>query len=216
MYAYPAKFPLDVLDVIAGHPHICKYLDMPVQHCSDRVLKSMRRGTSRRALTELIATIRERVPGIALRTTLIVGYPEEGDQEFSELTECVREMQFDRLGVFTYSQEEGTTAHPLGDPVSAVEKDRRLAEVMEIQQHISREKNERCVGTRRTVVIDRQEGDVYVGRTEKDAPEIDNEVYVRSPRPLRIGGFYDVDIEDASEYDVYGTVCTVESPHEAE
>lgn len=216
MYAYPAKFPLDVLDVIAGHPHVCKYLDMPVQHCSDRVLKSMRRGTSRRALTELIATIREKVPGIALRTTVIVGYPEEGDQEFSELMEFVREIQFDRLGVFTYSQEEGTTAHPLGDPVSAVEKDRRLAEVMEIQQHISREKNERSVGTRRIVVIDRQEGDVYVGRTEKDAPEIDNEVYVRSPQPLHIGGLYDVDIEDASEYDMYGTVCTVESPHEAE
>lgn len=215
MYAYPAKFPLEILDVIAGHPGICKYLDMPVQHCADRVLKSMRRGISRRALTELITTIRERVPGIALRTTLIVGYPDEGDREFQELMEFVREVRFDRLGVFAYSQEDGTTAFPLGDPVPVAEKDRRLAAVMELQKQISREENEKYVGTRQTVVIDRQEEDVFVGRTQKDAPEIDNEVYVHSTLCLHIGDFYEVDIEDTSEYDMYGAVRTVERSYEA-
>lgn len=208
MYAYPAKFPLEVLDVIARHPHICKYMDMPVQHVSDPVLKSMRRGISRRATTELIGTIRARVPEIALRTTLIVGYTAEGEQEFNELLEFVNEIKFDRLGVFTYSLEDGTTAHPLGDPVPQEEKERRKNLIMEAQQAISDERNERIIGSTQRVIIDRIEGDRYVGRTRADAPEIDNEVYVTSPKHLAPGQFCDVEIEDASEYDLYGKLAT--------
>lgn len=204
MYAYPAKFPMDVLDVIAGHPHICKYLDMPVQHVADPVLKSMRRGISRRALGDVITGVRERVPGIALRTTLIVGYPNETEREFEELLSFVRETEFDRLGVFTYSREEGTTAYPLGDPVSAEEKERRKALVMEAQQEISERKNVQFLNTRQRVLVDRQEGDTYVGRTERDAPEIDNEVFITAEKHVRVGDFVEVDIFDSSEYDLYG------------
>ncbi len=209
MYAYPAKFPLEVLDVIARHPNICKYLDMPVQHVADPVLKSMRRGISRRATTELIRTIRERVPGIALRTTLIVGYPAEGEQEFQELLDFVNETRFDRLGVFTYSLEDGTTAFPLGDPVPQEEKTRRLNAIMEAQQKIAEEKNQELVGTTQRVIIDRMEGDQYIGRTRADAPEIDNEVYVASPVHLKTGQMCDVEIDDATEYDLYGTHSAV-------
>lgn len=208
MYAYPAKFPKEVLDVIASHPHICKYMDMPVQHVSDPVLKSMRRGISRRALKELIEEVRERVPGIALRTTLIVGYPTEGEREFDELLDFVNETRFDRLGVFTYSLEDGTTAYPLGDPVPEEEKQRRKNLVMEAQRLISEEKNEALIGTTQRVMIDRVEGDRYVGRTSADAPEIDNEVYVTSSLHLASGRLYDVEIEDASEYDLYGRIAT--------
>ncbi len=205
MYAYPAKFPLEVLDVIASHPNICKYIDMPVQHMADPVLKSMRRGISRRATVELIGKIRERVPGIALRTTLIVGYPTEGEKEFRELLDFVNEIRFDRLGVFTYSLEDGTTAFPLGDPIPAEEKTRRLNAIMEAQQKIAEENNQNLIGTTRRVIIDRVEGDQYIGRTRADAPEIDNEVYVTSAVHLRPGQFCDVEIIDATEYDLYGT-----------
>ncbi len=208
MYAYPAKFPLEVLDVMARHPNICNYMDMPVQHVSDPVLKSMRRGISRRATKELIDTIRAKVPGISLRTTLILGYPAEGEREFSELLDFVNEVKFDRLGVFTYSPEDGTTAHPLGDPVPQEEKERRRSLIMETQQAISDERNERMIGSIQRVIIDRIEGDRYAGRTMADAPEIDNEVYVSSPVHLSPGQFCDVEIEDASEYDLYGTVAT--------
>lgn len=206
MYAYPAKFPQDVLDAIARHPNICKYMDMPVQHISDSVLKSMRRGISRRTLTQLIETAREKIPNITLRTTVIVGYPSETEREFEELLEFVNKTKFDRLGVFTYSLEEGTSAYPLGDPLSPEEKERRLARVMELQQRISESKNELFVGTRQRVLIDRREGGQYIGRTERDAPEIDNEVFVNTDRRLTIGGFYDVDIVGSSEYDLYGSL----------
>ena len=206
MYAYPAKFPTDVLRVMAEHPQICRYLDIPVQHIADPVLRSMRRGISSRALRELLETIRARVPGIALRTTLIVGYPGEGEREFDELQEFVREQEFDRLGVFTYSHEEGTTAYPLGDPVLAEEKQRRLNRIMELQQEISERKNAALVGTTQRVLLDRVEGDRLVGRTERDAPEIDNEVFVTSDSPLRAGEFCSVRIDDATEYDLYGSV----------
>ncbi len=205
MYAYPAKFPLDVLEVMAGHPHVCKYLDLPIQHVSDGVLRSMRRGITGRSLRTLIDTVRDRVPGIALRTTLIVGYPAEGEKEFEELLEFVRSVRFDRLGVFAYSPEEGTAAYALGDPVSAEEKERRRALIMEVQQEISAGRNQAMIGTRRTVLIDEVEGQHAVGRTESDAPEIDNEVHVTSPDPLSPGEFVAVDIEGASEYDVYGS-----------
>ena len=206
MYAYPAKFPREVLDVISRHPHVCNYLDMPVQHASDEVLKSMRRGISRRVLMDLISEIRGRVPGIALRTTLIVGYPTETPKEFQELLTFVEEMIFDRLGVFTYSQEDGTGAYSLGDPVPAAEKERRRAEVMALQQEISTAKNERLLGTSQRVLVDREDGSHYIGRTEHDAPEIDNEVFVRTAHSLTPGTFRDVRIIDTLEYDLIATL----------
>lgn len=206
MYAYPAKFPLDVLDVIADSPAICKYMDMPVQHVSDPVLQSMRRGISRRAMLSLIEKIQARIPDIALRTTLIVGYPNETEKEFAELLSFVRAANFARLGVFTYSQEEGTTAHELGDPVSREEKERRQREIMELQQEMSEARNETLVGRRLRVVIDRVEEGLAIGRTEFDAPEIDNEVFVESPASLEPGTFHDVVIHEATEYDLYGSV----------
>jgi len=206
MYAYPAKFPRDVLEVIAQHPRICKYMDLPIQHVADAVLKSMRRGISRRALRELIDLVRTRVPGIALRTTMIVGYPNETEKEFDELVKFVEEARFDRLGVFTYSQEDGTAAYPLCDPVSDSEKERRRAMIMEVQQEISQAKNDLLVGTRQRVLIDRHEGSQYIGRTEYDAPEIDNEVFIHSRKQLAIGAFYEVEIVDALEYDLVGKV----------
>ena len=203
MYAYPAKFPMEILDVIRDHPHLCKYLDLPVQHVSDRVLKSMRRGTSRRALLDLLAAIRERVPGIALRTTLIVGYPDEGEKEFQELLDFVREQEFHRLGVFSYSLEEGTAAYGLGDPVSAGEKEERLGRVMEAQREISLARNETLVGTEQRVLIDRVEADQLVGRTAHDAPEIDNEVFLPFRPEIGPGTFCQVEIVESTEYDLY-------------
>jgi len=204
MYAYPSHFPPDLLDVIAGHPRICRYLDLPVQHAADSVLKSMRRGISRGSLLDLIGRIR--LAGIALRTTLIVGYPGESEEDFTQLESFVRETAFARLGVFAYSREEGTTAYPLGDPVPAREKERRRSVIMEIQKEVSAERNESLVGSRVRVLIDRAEGGMFVGRTELDAPEIDNEVFVSAPGPLTPGTFSDVEIHDATEYDLYGRV----------
>jgi ribosomal protein S12 methylthiotransferase len=206
MYAYPAQFPLAILDVMASHPRICKYLDLPLQHVADAVLKSMRRGMSRRALLDLVRTIRERVPGIALRTTLIVGYPAEGEAEFEELLEFVRQTRFERLGVFTYSPEDGTGAFPLGDPVPAEEKERRRAAVMEVQRGISEELNDALVGRHVRVLVDRRENGQYFGRTEHDAPEIDNEVILPAVPELQIGSFCDVVIVEAYEYDIHGEV----------
>jgi ribosomal protein S12 methylthiotransferase len=182
MYAYPAKFPLDLLDVMAGEEKIVPYLDIPVQHASTAVLKSMRRGITRRATEELIATIRERVPGIALRTTLITGFPTEGEREFEELEEFVEQMQFDRLGVFTYSHEEGTTAYPLGDPIPAAEKFARQARLYDIQAEVSQARNLAKIGTVEKVLIERvavEDGlEYYYGRTTSHAPEVDGEVRV--------------------------------------
>jgi ribosomal protein S12 methylthiotransferase len=206
MYAYPAHFPLEVLDVIAGHPHICKYIDIPLQHVADRVLKSMARGMSTRALRELIATIRERVPGIAIRTTLIVGYPDEGEKEFEELRSFVEEQKFERLGVFTYSREEGTTAYPLEDPVTVEEKERRRAAIMESQRDISEERNAGLVGSTLRVLVEREEQGKMFGRTEHDAPEIDNEVIINAPTEVEVGTFCEVEIVESYEYDLFGKV----------
>ena len=204
MYAYPAHFPDGLLEVLAGHPRVCRYLDIPVQHAADSVLRSMRRGISRRALVGLLDRIRG--AGVALRTTLIVGYPGESESDFALLESFVRETRFTRLGVFTYSSEEGTAAYPLGDTVPQEEKERRKGVIMEIQKEISTERNEALIGTKLRVLVDRAEGEAYAGRTETDAPEIDNEVYVTSPRPLEPGTFTDVEIHDATEYDLYGRV----------
>jgi ribosomal protein S12 methylthiotransferase len=206
MYAYPAEFPLELLDVMVDNPKICRYIDMPVQHCSDAVLKSMRRGITRRRTEEIIDRIRQRVPEIALRTTLIVGYPTELEGHFQELLEFVEKIRFDRLGVFTYSQEDGTSAEPLSDPVPAEEKERRRSVVMELQKGISLEKNESLVCTILPVLIDRKEGDIFVGRTERDAPEVDNEVFIESTEGLEPGNFCLGKVVDAIEYDLFVSV----------
>ncbi|MCI0707413.1 MAG: 30S ribosomal protein S12 methylthiotransferase RimO [Ignavibacteriae bacterium] len=203
IYAYPAKFPREILSVMKNNPKICRYLDIPVQHASDDVLKSMRRGITNRALRELLSSIKSEVPGVALRTTLIVGYPNETEQDFQTLCDFVREMQFHRLGVFTYSEEEGTTAAPLGDPIPNEVKEERKATIMEIQKDISEERNSRLIGSRAKVLIDRHEASFAVGRTQWDAPEIDQEVYVKNGSQLRVGNFYDVKIVENTEYDLY-------------
>lgn len=206
MYAYPAKFPKDILAVMAGEEKIAKYLDIPVQHASTEVLKSMRRGITRRATEDLIHNIREAVPGITLRTTLITGYPAETEQEFEELESFVEAMRFDRLGVFTYSIEDGTTAEPLGDPIPQEEKIRRQARLMEIQQDISFDKNQQKIGTTQRTIIEKHEEGHYIGRTEADAPEVDNEVIVNSAQHLELGSFQDVRITDAYEFDLVGEI----------
>lgn len=203
MYAYPTKFPREILDVFRESPKLCRYLDMPVQHVSDEVLKSMRRGITGRTTRELLRTIKESVPGIGLRTTLIVGYPNERDEDFQQLYDFVEEMKFHRLGVFSYSQEEGTTAFDLGDPVPKEVKDERLGRIMEVQQQISEARNESLVGSELKVLIDRSEGEFMVGRTEWDAPEIDQEVFVRALPGLDVGSFVRVKITEYAEYDLY-------------
>ncbi len=205
MYAYPAKFPEDVLEVMRDCDKILKYIDIPIQHISDKLLKSMRRGITRKRLEELLYKIRERVPGIAIRTTLIVGYPGEENEDFEELLEFVNDFRFERLGAFTYSVEEGTTASVLGDPVPQEEKERRHAAVMEAQRLIIAGLNEKKIGTTQTVLVDRKDGESYVGRTLQDAPEIDCEVMITSKEPLQTGSFVEVVIDDAYEHDLYGT-----------
>ncbi|MBL0175855.1 MAG: 30S ribosomal protein S12 methylthiotransferase RimO [Ignavibacteria bacterium] len=209
MYAFPSQFPRDVLDAMREHPHICSFIDIPIQHSADALLKSMRRGITRRATVELIGEIRAQVPNVAIRTTLIVGYPGEGDAEFDDLLSFVRDMEFDRLGVFTYSQEENTTAMLLGDPVPQDVKEQRRAAIMELQESISLRKNQARVGSVMRVLFDREEGGYLVGRTEFDAPEVDNEVLVPveafSAPPLP-GSFHDITIVEAHEFDLIGTI----------
>jgi ribosomal protein S12 methylthiotransferase len=187
--------------------NICKYLDMPLQHVSDNMLKSMRRGTTRKKTTELVNLIREKVPGIALRTTLIAGYPGETEADHQEMLEWVQESRFERLGVFTYSHEENTHAHTLVDDVSEDDKQLRAEAVMDVQQGISATLNQEKVGQTFKVLFDRKEGDYFIGRTEFDSPEVDNEVLVKADSStfLRIGDFADIHIERAEEFDLYGT-----------
>jgi ribosomal protein S12 methylthiotransferase len=176
---------------------------MPIQHVSDPVLKSMRRGITRRAMMELIRKIREGVPGIAIRTTLIIGYPNEGEAEFQELMDFVAEAEFDRLGVFAYSQEENTTAHGLEDPIPAEVKAERIARVMELQRSISARRNESLIGRRERVFVESEANGEYICRSYRDAPEVDGEVYVTSPVRLLPGEFVDVEITDAVDYDLF-------------
>lgn len=204
MYAYPAKFPKDILSVMANEEKIVKYLDIPVQHASTEVLRSMRRGITRRATEDLIGEIRQAVPGIALRTTLITGYPTETDQAFEEMESFVSDMQFERLGVFTYSQEDGTTAFDLDDPVPQEEKIRRQARLMEIQQEISYDKNQAKIGSVQRTLVERREEGKYVGRTWADAPEVDNEIILETEAHLELGSFIDARITDAYEFDLLG------------
>ncbi len=202
-YAFPAGFPLEALDVMRERPNICKYLDMPLQHVSDRMLASMRRGTTKAKTEALVASIREKIPGVALRTTLIAGYPGETRKDHEEMLEWVERTRFDRLGVFEYSHEENTGAFALKDDVPAREKKRRAEAVMALQQGISREINAAKVGRTFQVLIDRKEGSQFIGRTQYDSPEVDNEVYVDAKKHyLRLGDFADLRVTSAAEYDL--------------
>lgn len=206
-YAFPQGFPMDALDVIASEPKICKYLDMPLQHITDNMLKSMRRGTTKQRTIDLVKAIREKIPGIAIRTTLITGYPGETEQDYMEMKEWVRETRFERLGVFTYSHEENTHAHKLEDDVPQKVKQKRADEIMKVQKKISLEHNKSLIGRTMKVLIDKKEGDYFVGRTEYDSPEVDNEVYVPADKNyLRNGDFVDVKIIGAKEYDLEGEI----------
>jgi ribosomal protein S12 methylthiotransferase len=206
-YAFPAGFPMDVLDVMVKYPKICNYLDMPLQHVSDNVLKAMRRGMNKAKTIELVHQIRERVPGIAMRTTLLVGHPGETEQDFEDLKAFVTEMKFDRLGVFTYSHEESTHAYTMTDDVPEEVKQARAEEIMAIQQYISQDKNKALVGHTMKVLIDKKESGYFVGRTEFDSPEVDNEVLVdASKHYLRVGDFATIKITSAEDFDLYGEV----------
>jgi ribosomal protein S12 methylthiotransferase len=206
-YAFPAGFPEDILDVIAENPKVCHYLDMPLQHATTRMLKLMRRGITREKTDALVSKIREKIPGIAIRTTLISGFPGETLEDHQEMVEWVQEQRFERLGVFTYSHEENTHAYLLEDDVPAEEKRRRADEIMEVQSHISYEANQKLVAKELRVLIDRKEGDEYVGRTEFDSPEVDNEVRIFSPENyVRVGDFIDVTIDSADFYDLFGSI----------
>ncbi|HWR99233.1 MAG TPA: 30S ribosomal protein S12 methylthiotransferase RimO [Prolixibacteraceae bacterium] len=203
-YAYPTKFPFDLLPVIRENKNVACYLDIALQHCSDNVLKLMRRNITKKETIALIHRIREEVPGIHLRTTLLVGHPGETEADFEELKQFVREMRFERLGVFPYSHEEDTFAgETYEDTIPSEVKQSRAEEIMAIQQEIALEINQKKIGTVMKVVIDREEEDYFVGRTEFDSPEVDGEVLIRS-KGLEIGSFYDVKITDAEEFDLYG------------
>lgn len=205
-YAYPSDFPAELADVISSNPKVCNYLDIPLQHISDPVLRSMNRGVSGEKTQNLLKTIKQKNPGIAIRTTIIVGYPNETEEHFNELKQFIREQRFDRLGVFTYSPEEKTAAYYLHDSVPDEIKQSRMEEIMAIQQEISLEKNQEKVGGIFKVLIDRKEGDFFIGRSEFDSPEVDNEILVKSEQNLQTGCFYNVRITNADYFDLYGTV----------
>jgi ribosomal protein S12 methylthiotransferase len=207
-YAYPSGFPLEILDVMAERENICKYLDMPLQHGSTEMLKIMRRGITREKTEELIHTIRDKVPGIALRTTLIAGHPGETEAHFEEMVSFVENMRFERLGIFTYSHEEQTHSFTMPDDVPQEVKEERAAHIMAIQQQISHEQNMEKVGKTFKVLFDRKEGGYFIGRTQYDSPEVDNEVLVDAQANyVRMGDFAPVTITAASEFDLFGTVA---------
>ena len=205
-YAYPSKFPLEIIDAIKDRENICNYLDMPLQHAANNMLQQMKRQITREEMEDLVGNIRERIPGICLRTTLIAGFPGETRDDVEELKTFIQKMRFDRVGIFTYSHEEGTSAHDLVDDVPAEEKEERAQEIMEVQQEISLEKNQEKVGKTFKVMIDKKEAGRYLGRTEFDSVEVDNEVIVQSNKKLTIGDFVNVKINKAFDYDLEGTV----------
>ncbi|HRH01796.1 MAG TPA: 30S ribosomal protein S12 methylthiotransferase RimO [Bacteroidia bacterium] len=206
-YAFPSGFPMDVLDVMNERKNICNYLDMPLQHISDNMLKSMRRGTTKQKTIDLVNKIRDKVPGIALRTTLIAGYPGETEGDFEEMKNWVEESRFDRLGIFTYSHEENTHAYKLIDDVDDTVKQERAETIMEIQQGISFELNQQKIGKEVKVLVDKKEGDFYLARTEFDSPEVDNEVLISAKdNYLRVGDFANAKITGAEDYDLYAKV----------
>lgn len=205
-YAYPAGFPENVLEIMATEPKICKYLDIPLQHISDKILKSMHRNHDAEQTRLLINRIRETVPGVALRTTMIVGYPGETESDFEMLKDFVKEARFERLGVFTYSAEENTTAHALPDDISDETKQQRANEIMEIQEQISLELNKSRIGETLKVIIDRLEGGFWIGRSQFDSPEVDNEILIPEENILTPGQFYAVKITGAEAFDLFGEV----------
>jgi ribosomal protein S12 methylthiotransferase len=206
-YAFPAGFPMDALDVIAERSNICKYLDIPLQHASSNMLQLMRRGTTREKTENLLKTIRHKVPGISIRTTMIAGHPGETEQDFKELLDFIEKSRFDRLGVFTYSHEDNTHSYTMADDVPEAVKQQRLEEIMDLQQNISFSLNKQKIGQTFKVLVDRKEGGNFIGRTEYDSPEVDNEVIIESNKEyLRIGDFVNVKVTAASEFDLTGEV----------
>ena len=206
-YAFPNGFPVDVLEVINSEPKICNYIDIPLQHISNKILKSMKRGASTEKINDLLQMFRDKVPEIAIRTTLIVGYPGETNEDYELLKEWVKNTKFDRLGCFTYSHEENTGAYELIDDVPQKIKKERLNEIMEIQSQISWELNQKKIGKKFKVLIDRKRGNYYVGRTQYDSPDVDNEVLIQAETNfLRVGEFVDVKIIEASDFDLYAEV----------
>lgn len=212
-YAYPNKFPFEVLDVMRERENICNYLDMPLQHASDRMLYLMKRQSTKAEIVETLNTIREKVPGICLRTTLIAGFPGEMKDDVEELKSFLQEQRFDRVGVFTYSHEEGTSGYNMIDDVPALEKQKRAEEIMEVQQEISYKKNAEKVGKTFKVIIDKKEAGRYLGRTAFDSVEVDNEVIIHSDRKLPIGDFVNVKITNAFDYDLEGEVLEAVVEH---
>ena len=206
-YAYPSKFPSEIFDVMARQPKVCNYLDIPLQHANNDVLRRMKRQITNEETRSLIQLAKEKVPDIVLRTTMLVGFPGETEEEFEDLCDFVQKIKFDRLGVFQYSHEEGTGAYGLKDDVSAEEKAARANRIMEIQQDISFEKNQAKIGQKLRVLFDRKEGEFFIGRTEGDSPEVDNEVLVNaSSQYVRVGDYANILIEDATEFDLFGSV----------
>ena len=210
-YAFPTGFPMDVLEVMKKEPKICNYIDIPLQHIADPILKSMRRGTTKAKTTQLLKDFRSTVPDMAIRTTLIVGYPGETQEDFETLRDWVKEMRFERLGCFTYSHEENTHAYTLEDDVPEDVKQERANEIMEIQSQISWELNQEKVGQTFRCLIDRKEGTHFIGRTEFDSPDVDNEVLIDATQHyVKIGDFVDVEIIEAADFDLYGAPVTKE------
>ncbi|MDP2388612.1 MAG: 30S ribosomal protein S12 methylthiotransferase RimO [Bacteroidota bacterium] len=209
-YAFPSGFPMEVLDIMKKYPNVCNYLDMPLQHISDNMLKSMRRGITKQKSLDLVKQIRDKVPGIALRTTLIAGYPGETEKDHEEMLRWVEESKFERLGIFTYSHEENTHAHLLKDDVKEKVKKERADAVMKIQQEISFGLNQDKIGQTFKTLIDRKEGEYFIGRTEFDSPDVDNEVLVKADKDtyLRQGDFANIKINDANDFDLYGEVVS--------
>ena len=208
-YAYPKDFPMELLDVMNEKPNVCKYLDIALQHVSTRVLSNMNRHIDKEQTYELVRKIREKVPGIHLRTTLMVGFPGEGETEFQELLDFVRWARFERMGAFAYSEEDGTPAEQrFSDDIPEETKQSRLSELMALQQDISADIQQEKVGKQMKVIIDRKEGEYYVGRTEFDSPEVDPEVLLTADQPLTIGEFYNVIIDDAADFDLYASLSS--------
>ncbi len=205
-YAYPSKFPMEIIDVMKERDNICNYLDMPLQHASNNMLKAMKRQITREEMEDLITEIRNKIPDICLRTTLITGFPGETREDVEELKTFLQKMRFDRVGIFTYSHEEQTSAHELEDNISSEEKEARAQEIMEVQQEISLEKNQEKIGKTLKVLVDRKEAGRYIGRTAFDSVEVDNEVIINADKKLAIGDFVYVNITKAFDYDLEGEV----------
>jgi ribosomal protein S12 methylthiotransferase len=207
-YAYPSKFPLEIIDVMKEEPKVCNYLDIPLQHASDSMLQAMKRQITRQEMKDLIQEIRSRIPGICLRTTLIAGFPGETREDVEELKEFLAEIKFDRVGVFTYSHEEDTSAYQLDDTLSPEEKEERAQEIIAFQQDISLEKNQEKLGQVLKVIVDKKEAGRYIGRTEFDSVEVDNEVIIQTDQKLKAGDFVMVSITKAYDYDLEGEVVS--------